>query len=377
MEKSSKRGKIPQQDWPSIIARYEAGETLASIARTYDCSPPAISYIVSRTKARNAAAETTADPAPVAAEPQLLKGASEASTNNIAAGDLLHGEPAASTAVSLDVPVAEPRLIEQPANPPQPLEPRLFADDPPQRPNPPANPSATPSANPASSDGVGPILRYGHAQRDETNPAGNGSAPRGSGLPEARRRMAIRVEPSTCHCLTGMAARTVLIRCRIMRRTPPVPAPETAFLHTQPGRNRLLANLRGRDRPAIIHRQSPQAFPRGKMPRRIGRRATCTPAHRIGLPRGSAARTVAPLSIRRCASGLPATLPPFSQLSTQPSITIPRRVALSCARRPIACCGPAPVRESSWSDSRRARRCRRAIKSASPCRYSGSAESLV
>jgi transposase-like protein len=57
MEKSSKRGKIPQQDWPAIIKRYESGETLASIARTYDCSPPAISYIVSRSRARNAAGE--------------------------------------------------------------------------------------------------------------------------------------------------------------------------------------------------------------------------------------------------------------------------------------------------------------------------------
>ena len=44
MEKSSKRGKIPQSDWPSIMARYEAGETLSSIARTYDCSPPAQPY---------------------------------------------------------------------------------------------------------------------------------------------------------------------------------------------------------------------------------------------------------------------------------------------------------------------------------------------
>lgn len=59
MERSSKRGKIPQKDWPSIIKRYESGETLAAIARTYDCSPPAISYILSRSRARNA----TADPA--------------------------------------------------------------------------------------------------------------------------------------------------------------------------------------------------------------------------------------------------------------------------------------------------------------------------
>lgn len=69
MEKSSKRGKIPQSDWPMIMARYEAGETLASIARTYDCSPPAISYIVSRSRARQPAAETASAPV----EPQLLK----------------------------------------------------------------------------------------------------------------------------------------------------------------------------------------------------------------------------------------------------------------------------------------------------------------
>jgi hypothetical protein len=52
------------------MARYEAGETLANIARTYDCSPPAISYIVSRSRARGAAA---APSAPVPPEPQLVK----------------------------------------------------------------------------------------------------------------------------------------------------------------------------------------------------------------------------------------------------------------------------------------------------------------
>ena len=54
MEKTGKRGKIPQSDWPLIMARYEQGETLSSIARTYDCSPPAISYIVSRNKEKMA-----------------------------------------------------------------------------------------------------------------------------------------------------------------------------------------------------------------------------------------------------------------------------------------------------------------------------------
>src|ERR1700752_4269415 len=73
MEKSNKRGKIPQSDWPLIMARYDAGETLASIARTYDCSPPAISYVVSRTRARRSVPENSPRPARGGTEPQLVK----------------------------------------------------------------------------------------------------------------------------------------------------------------------------------------------------------------------------------------------------------------------------------------------------------------
>src|SRR5262250_1150107 len=86
MERSSKRGKIPQQDWPSIIKRYEAGETLASIARTYDCSPPAISYIVSRSRARGSNAESPVPGALAPSEPQLVKGRS----SETALVDVLH-----------------------------------------------------------------------------------------------------------------------------------------------------------------------------------------------------------------------------------------------------------------------------------------------
>jgi hypothetical protein len=82
MERSSKRGKIPQSDWPSIMARYEAGETLSSIARTYDCSPPAISYVVSRSRARqpgNAQPPSEAPRPPAVGEPQLIKASAVAS----------------------------------------------------------------------------------------------------------------------------------------------------------------------------------------------------------------------------------------------------------------------------------------------------------
>lgn len=57
-----------------IMARYGAGETLASIARTYDCSPPAISYIVSRNRARAAPSAAGTPSTHVSSEPQLVKG---------------------------------------------------------------------------------------------------------------------------------------------------------------------------------------------------------------------------------------------------------------------------------------------------------------
>jgi hypothetical protein len=106
MEKSSKRGKIPQSDWPLIMARYDAGETLASIARTYDCSPPAISYVVSRSRARpNGAA--AAPPAASATEPQLVKAPAVEPASGIAKPQSVtapvaaeHGETPASATVT-------------------------------------------------------------------------------------------------------------------------------------------------------------------------------------------------------------------------------------------------------------------------------------
>lgn len=78
MEKSGKRGKIPQSDWPLIMARYEQGETLSSIARTYDCSPPAISYIVSRSREKPPVEAAV----PPVAEPQLIKTTGNGSASN-------------------------------------------------------------------------------------------------------------------------------------------------------------------------------------------------------------------------------------------------------------------------------------------------------
>ena len=97
MEKSSKRGKIPQQDWPSIIKRYEAGETLASIARTYDCSPPAISYILGRSRARDASVEGTEQSGIESPEPRLVKG----HPNDMRTKEFINGAPEISEAAAL------------------------------------------------------------------------------------------------------------------------------------------------------------------------------------------------------------------------------------------------------------------------------------
>jgi transposase-like protein len=44
----SQKGKIPSAEWPAIAKRHRQGETLASIARAYGCTAPAIAYIVKR-----------------------------------------------------------------------------------------------------------------------------------------------------------------------------------------------------------------------------------------------------------------------------------------------------------------------------------------
>ena len=48
MEKSRQQRKIERAEWPAIAARHSGGESLASIARAYGCTAPAIRYIVER-----------------------------------------------------------------------------------------------------------------------------------------------------------------------------------------------------------------------------------------------------------------------------------------------------------------------------------------
>ncbi len=52
--------KIPQGEWTAIAARYQNGESISKIARSYGCTPPAIYYILKR----NGQRPTTIPPAP-------------------------------------------------------------------------------------------------------------------------------------------------------------------------------------------------------------------------------------------------------------------------------------------------------------------------
>jgi hypothetical protein len=44
--------KIPQGEWSAIAARYTKGESITRIAQSYGCTPPAIHYILKRSKQR-------------------------------------------------------------------------------------------------------------------------------------------------------------------------------------------------------------------------------------------------------------------------------------------------------------------------------------
>jgi hypothetical protein len=50
-EATKKRGRIPQSAWPHIVDRYRSGATLSAIAREFDCTPSAISYIIRKAEA--------------------------------------------------------------------------------------------------------------------------------------------------------------------------------------------------------------------------------------------------------------------------------------------------------------------------------------
>jgi transposase-like protein len=67
--------KIPQGEWSAIAARYQNGESISKIARSYGCTPPAIHYILKRNRQRPGEAAAPVEPARnlEGAQPRLVR----------------------------------------------------------------------------------------------------------------------------------------------------------------------------------------------------------------------------------------------------------------------------------------------------------------
>ncbi|QCO13781.1 helix-turn-helix domain-containing protein [Azospirillum brasilense] len=93
-EAPKKRGRIPQSAWPQILERYRSGVTLSAIAREFECTPSAISYIIRKAEA---AGEKDA--------PVEEGAVSDAAAAEAPAGDALAEEPPPA---SVAAPAAAP-----------------------------------------------------------------------------------------------------------------------------------------------------------------------------------------------------------------------------------------------------------------------------
>lgn len=135
-ESSKKRGRIPQSAWPQILERYRSGTTLSAIAREYECTPSAISYIIRKAEAALESGEDIADDV---------------------AGDVATAEPETAP-VAVDSPVVSPAAsavaVEPAPTPVQaapPAQQTLRLNPPPRDPEPAPVPPPPVSPPPVSS----------------------------------------------------------------------------------------------------------------------------------------------------------------------------------------------------------------------------------
>nr|WP_295834924.1 hypothetical protein [uncultured Azospirillum sp.] len=121
-ESPKKRGRIPQSAWPQILERYRSGATLSAIAREFECTPSAISYIIKKAEAasgQGGAAQADAGADGMQDEAQAADGASSATPETV-------GEaPAPVTPAVPETPAAAPAPAA--AEPEPPAEPRRAA----------------------------------------------------------------------------------------------------------------------------------------------------------------------------------------------------------------------------------------------------------
>jgi transposase-like protein len=189
-EAKRRRGRIPQSAWPRIVEMHKAGSTLSAIAREFDCTPSAISYIV-----RKAEAQAT-DPV-----------GDEAEARSAEAGAPAPAAAPAAAAPAADAPAPTPgRLTGQ-------ITLRSVSGGEPRTPAPaqrPVEPAAQPAAAPSAAQSSGqPTAPSAGAQ---TGPAGD--APRPSGA---------RAEPAPVDEVEGRlreTARAALVAYRAWRSQP-------------------------------------------------------------------------------------------------------------------------------------------------------------
>lgn len=182
LEAPKKRGRIPQSAWPQILERYRSGATLSAIAREFECTPSAISYIIRKAEAageKDAAVEESAvdaaeapagdamaeepPPAPVAAPVATPEAPAPAKPARRSAASAPAPAPAQApqTAAPAATPVAAAQPVPVPASAPAQTE-TLRLNRPEAQPAPqpaPVQPAAAPSQaapQPAAADGNRP-----------------------------------------------------------------------------------------------------------------------------------------------------------------------------------------------------------------------------
>ena len=122
-----RRGRIPQSAWPHILERHRSGVTLSAIAREFDCTPSAISYIVRKAEAAGvtpaasggSAAEPTS-PTPEDGEP----GPAEMPADTPSAPSSAESAPPPAEAGAPPEPATEPAAPEPVAPPAEAVDQR-------------------------------------------------------------------------------------------------------------------------------------------------------------------------------------------------------------------------------------------------------------
>jgi len=131
-EAPKRRGRIPQSALPHILERHRAGATLSAIAREFDCTPSAISYIVRKAEASGmepaAPSDNSADSQSGTAEEtsSTEEPATEAVPAEAATGETITVAPSAerSEQPAVEPPAPLPPPEVQPSAESQPIEPR-------------------------------------------------------------------------------------------------------------------------------------------------------------------------------------------------------------------------------------------------------------